>query len=560
MGGDVLKFWSEYHKKNFAESVQDLARKYSIPIDYNPEAQIKEKRNSLQFQMHELAAQYYLDKLLASSEAQHCRDYLNSRAISTESIHKFRLGYSPKDKNDWSKLCKLLKDKFKCSDEEILEAGLASRSDKDPSKPVYYDRFRGRLMIAITDERGRVIAFGARALLNPDTATEPSPKYLNSPDSEIYHKGEHLFGLNLAKEAIHKENAAIVTEGYFDTISLHQAGIFNVVANLGTALTLKQARLLCKFSDSKRIYLCFDTDKAGEDATERAIETIVEASSGTEAEIRILRVLQGKDPDELIRQEGSEAFRALIQEAPLILDYQIDKILNGMSNASPKAKSQALSKLSKYIRHIKNKIEEAEYVRIIANRLGLNDEAALREQLNIELNRNPYQAIDTKTAPRKSATRLPNSLKACEQELLVLCIYSRDLIQKFLKTELTLISPEHQSILDAIVDLSFENPSLEDIDSKFQELQQRLSSRPELSSYLSDLGMSLDLEKLKASPELRFQGTLLRLKKEKLKLELEDINSKIKELSSNSSTNTNEEWNELDLAKKRIKLELERCR
>ncbi len=562
-GGDVLKFWSEYHKKSFAESIQDLARRYGIPLDYNPESKARDEKSSLAIKMHELAADYYVDKLLGSQEAQHCRDYLNTRGITTETIHKFKIGYSPSDKQDWAKLTHHLKDKFTVSDEQCFEAGLTSRSDKDPAKPIYYDRFRGRLMVAIRDERGKVIAFGARALVNPETGTEPSPKYLNSSDSEIYTKGDHLYALDLAREAIHKEDAAIVVEGYFDVISLHQAGITNVVANQGTALTQKQAKLLCKHTESKRIYLCFDTDKAGEDATERAIETIMQVSAGVGAEIRIIRVSGGKDPDELVRQGGADAFRELVKSAPLIFDYQINRIIAEAKDSSPQSKSRCITKIAKYLSFIKNKVEQSEYIRLIAGKLDLQDESALREQFKDEMDTNPYKRAENlkpAIARNKHIMYLPKSLSSTERELLMICLINRKLLEDFLASAQTLVSTEHQTILDALVDVSFENPDLNDVDAKFRELQNKLSDKQELSKILTDLGMALDDEVRKPSDELRFADAVKRLNREKLKLELEQINIEITDLSKSNDTAKEQLWDALDHKKKKLKQELERCR
>ncbi len=558
-GGDVLKFWSEYHKKTFAESIKDLALRYGIPLEFDPDSKAKDEQSSLHIKMHELAAEYYLSKLQGSLEAQHCRDYLNNRKITTETIIKFKLGYSPADKQDWSKLLRHLKESLNCSDEEVLKAGLASKSDKDPNKIVYYDRFRGRLMIPIRDERGRVIAFGARALTNPETGTEPSPKYLNSSDTDIYTKGEHLFGLDQAREAIRKEDAAIVVEGYFDAISLYQAGITNVVANQGTALTQRQAKLLCKYSDSKRVYLCFDTDKAGEEATERAIETIVQISSGSSIELRIIRVTNGKDPDELVSNEGAEAFRELVKKAPLIFDYQLAKILESLDpkNASPQEKSKAITKLAKYLGYIKNKVEQSEYIKQIAAKLELSDEAALRAQLNIEFGSNPYKNLQRPEAspPQKTKhlTSLPLKLKAAEFELLVLCLCYKDLLEDFLSSGQSLVSQESQEILDALTDISFENPNLQNTDEKFLELQKKLSHKIELNKALSDIGMATDMESSKANHKERFISATHRLKAEKLLLELSEINAEILSLGHEDE----EKWKELNLVKARIRANIE---
>lgn len=565
-GGDVFKFWSEYHQKTFAETLQELAQRYGIELELSPEAKARSQEFNLKVRLHEAAADYYKQKLLASKDAEHCRNYLKGRGITTETIEKFRLGYSPTEKNDWSKLIKHLKENFQVSEKQILEAGLASVSTKNPDEPKYFDKFRGRLMIPIADERGRAIAFGARALKDPITGEEAMPKYLNSADTDIYHKGEHLYGLNLAKESIRKKDAAIVVEGYFDAISLWQAGISNVVANQGTALTNKQARLLSKYSDSKRIYLCFDTDAAGETASERAFNTIMEASKGLDTELRIIHPEEAKDPDELIREKGVAAFEELISEAPLLVDFQIKKVLSRTNLQDPVEKRRAVKEICQYIAKIDNKLEQASYLKKLAHEMDLETEIdLLRGELKQQQgSSNPYQELQ-QSRPRQSRTSFgakiftPPALVAAEKELLLVCLQNRKLLEEFLAEGYSLISERNQKILEALIDISFENPELNDIDEKFRLLQSRLVDNSDFSTELSDLGMELEIDINKAPAAERFSDIVRRLNREKLNLRMKEITKLIKEVENDTSSEANQKWADLERERLEINKQLQRC-
>lgn len=568
-GGDIFKFWSEYHKKDFKETLKDLANKYGIAMDFSPEAQARDKEKNIKIKMHELAAEYYMNKLLASNEAQHCREYLEARAISTATIQKFKLGYSPADPKDWAKLCKYLQEKISSIvEEDIVAAGLANRSEKTGS---YFDRFRGRLMIPVCDERGRAIAFGARALKDPSTGEEPNPKYLNSADTDIYIKGNNLYGMHLAKEFIRKEDTVIVVEGYFDLISAFQAGICNIVANQGTALTQNQAKLLTKFSDSKRVHLCFDSDPAGEKATERGVETIMQVTYGIDSEIRIIRIPEGKDLDDFIRSGHINEFKELVKTAPLLIDYEIDKHIKSVDMNSPQSKSKAINQIAKTLRFVKNKVVLTEYVRNIAQRLDI-DEIALKTEIRAAINQenrasNPYE----KAAPQKPSTSNNNNRKVSghmiyvedaiyntEQEFLTLAILNKTVLEEFLANDHKLITDNHKDILDALIEVSFENPDIDDADIKFQLLTDKLSSRHELSSELADLGLELEQENLKSEVKLRYTDIVRRLRKYELKFEIDKVIAEIKDLERENNQDAQTKWLELQKVKQSLVVQLQK--
>jgi DNA primase len=573
VGGDIFKFWSEYHKKDFKQSVKDLAEKYGIALTYSEEKDDQEFNKKIR--MHELAAKFYTVKLFADRDAEHCRNYLAERNIGTATINEFRLGYAPADKNDWAKLITHLKENLEVTEDEIVEAGLAAKSEKSGK---YYDRFRGRLMIPIMDERARTIAFGARALKDPESGKEPDPKYLNSQETQIYHKGDHLYAMNLAKDAIRKLDGVIVVEGYFDAIAAHQAGIKNVVANQGTALTAKQAKLLTKYSESKRIYLCFDSDKAGEQATERAIEVIMGLTRNLGAELRIIRVPSGKDPDELIRFAGADVFKETVAKAPLLMDYQIEKITaEAMRNPNPQTKALAVKGLAKYFSYLNSKIELAEYIKISSAKLKVNENIMFVEiqkgldALERGLQENPYEqeipvSIKNRTDKRTRNINghmiyVPDSLYATEQEILALMLEDKSVLEDFLADDNALITEAHQAFLTALTDISFENPDLKDVNAKYRLLQNYFDAYPEYSSQLADIAVELDKQESKAGDlMLRYRDLLRKLQKHNISSQMERIISEIKDLEASDNADLSQKWIELQKQKQELVGKLQKIR
>jgi DNA primase len=558
-GGDIFKFWSDYYQKDFKETLKELAQKYGVELVNSSQNKEEIEHYNLQIRMHELAAKYYNDQLLGSEQALLVRIYLENRKISTNTISEYKLGYSPADPENWGKLITLLKDKLNVTEPQIVEAGLALQSEKNSR---YFDRFRGRLMIPIRDERGRVIAFGARLI--PGMDNDNGPKYLNSPDTQTYHKGETLFGIDLAKEFIRKEDAVIIVEGYFDQIALYQAGIKNALANQGTALTAKQVKTMSKFTSSKRIYLCFDSDSAGDKASDRAAEIIAQVLGGYQHETRILQIPEVKDADEFIQKNGNEKFRDLLKQAPLLIDYKIQQSIQTVDLNSPQSKAKAIKDLSKYLNYITNKIELSEYTRIIASKLQI-EETALAGQLETELasqssHDNPYQDSSKTQAPniiRKQNNGhimyAEKALYAAEQEVIILALNERKLLEEFLKQESQLITETHRKILDALIDISFENPDINNPEVKFALVANRLSSEFDLSKAIADIGVKLETRINNDDNEERYHESISKLNIHRVEQELSLI--KKEQLTLNDA---DPKWEDLERNKRELEKEKQR--
>ncbi|MDB9413572.1 DNA primase [Microcystis aeruginosa] len=321
-GGNGIKFFMEVGKQSFGEVVFELARRYQIPIKTLAveQRQELEQQLSLKEQLYEImaVAVSFYQHALSQPQGEKALDYLKvQRQLTAETITTFQLGYSPEG---WETLYRYLVEQKRYPVALVEQAGLIKARQNGSG---YYDQFRDRLMIPIFDSQGRAIAFGSRSLGNEQ------PKYLNSPDTPLFEKGKTLFALDRAKQAIIHQDLAIVVEGYFDAIALHAAGITNVVACLGTALSQEQIKLLLRYSESKQIIFNFDADQAGIKATQRAIEEINSLVYSGQVNLKILNLPDGKDADEFLksRADGVNIYQELIEKSPFWIDWQISQML-----------------------------------------------------------------------------------------------------------------------------------------------------------------------------------------------------------------------------------------
>lgn len=309
-GGDVFKFLMLYEKYSFPEAVQALAERAHIPIptDQAPQAQTTQQglsKNDL-IKVTSFAAEFF-HRQLRTPEGKNALDYAYKRGFNDEAIDRFCLGYSP---DSWETLLRAAQARG-FSEEQIVEAGLAIRRENNSG---CYDRFRNRLMFPILDVAANVIAFGGRAL-----ASEERAKYLNSPETILFDKSSQLFGLNWARQEIVSSGTAVVVEGYLDVLMPMQAGVGNLVATLGTALTDRHVRLLSRYA--KEAVLIFDADQAGAMAAERALEIFL----AQQLHVRVATIPEGKDPCDYCLAEGPDAIKSLIEKAPDALQYVWDQ-------------------------------------------------------------------------------------------------------------------------------------------------------------------------------------------------------------------------------------------
>ena len=383
-GGDAITFIMKTQNKEFIEVIREYAEKLGLEL---PKTFHKSESKELKDEMIRAcakAAEFYNLRLLMDKEPEtlHVLDYLKNRGITKEIIEKYTLGIAPKA---YAMFYKKFRHDF--SEEVMEKAGLIIKTREGE----YIDRFRNRAIIPIRNEFGEYVAFGARAV-----EKDQMPKYLNSSDSLIYNKSKILYGLYTAKDAIKNEDSVVLMEGYFDVISAQAHGIENAVASCGTALTPDHIKLLSRYTPSRKIYLSFDTDSAGQKATNRNAALIKEAFSGLgnikqfdesyistsndkySCEIRVIAPPEGKDPDEFIRSVGAESYKEYMKHAPLLIDFQLNNILKEKPK-TPIEKTKVVKEIIPLLMEIQNKIIQAEYVKMVSDALSVDEKALLSE-------------------------------------------------------------------------------------------------------------------------------------------------------------------------------------
>jgi len=381
-GGNAIKFLMELQRQSFSDVVLELARKYQLPVETldGPQQERLRKQLSRREQLQKvlsLASGWFRSQLRAPEGAAALAYLRQQRRLSDTTLEAFELGFAP---DRWDGLLQHLRQVHGLGPELLEAAGLVvpRKGAVAQDGRGYYDRFRGRVMVPIKDRQGRVIGFGGRSLDGAE------PKYLNSPETEVFEKGKNLFGLDRAADAIRRDDRAVVVEGYFDVIALHAAGITNAVAALGTALSSQQITQLCRCTDSRRLILNFDADGAGVRAAQRAIGEVEQLALQGQLELRVLHLPAGKDPDEYLRQHGAGEYRALLDASPLWLDWQIEQVLSGRDLARADQFQQAVSALVELLGKLPQSAVRSHYLQRVAERLS-GGQARLSLQLEDDL-------------------------------------------------------------------------------------------------------------------------------------------------------------------------------
>ena len=379
VGGNVFTFLMKIEGVNFVEAVQSLAERANIqlPTIENSMDSAKEELKAKVYKVNEFTATFYHENLY-KPEAKEAQEYIKGRKLTNETLKSFRIGFSGK----FDELYRELK-KAGFNEPEILESGLVNRNDNG----TYIDRYRNRLMFPICDARRRVIAFGGRVL------DDSKPKYINSPENIVYSKGRNLFGLNVAKKSKETKEKLLIVEGYMDVISLHQRGIPNVVAPLGTALTQQQGWLLRK--NTEQIILSFDADEAGLQAKIRALDILQNMG----CDIRVLQINGAKDPDEYIIQYGNARFQNLIEKALSVIEFKVKVLKQHLNLESTNDKIKFLNEIAKLISKVDNNIEKEIYIEKIAKEYDISKEAIYAEVNKLSYTGNKGEKILDKPKP-----------------------------------------------------------------------------------------------------------------------------------------------------------------
>ena len=382
-GGDVFFFYMEYHKVSFVDALEELARRAGIRLEPRREKRPRgeEEAHHRAVALNRSVSLFYSEMLLKNPTAEQARRYLAGRGVDSAMIDRFAIGYAPKA---WDGLLKRLR-RNSASLETAVTLGLVQPRKSGQG---HYDRFRNRIMFPITGSSGQIVGFGGRAL------DDDGPKYMNSPESFLYHKSTNLYGLEQALPSIREKDEAVLVEGYMDLIALHQAGFTNSVAVLGTALTEAQIRLLRR--STANFLLLFDGDDAGRKASFRNLPEFL----ARRVNARGVYLPQGEDPDSLLRKEGATAFSKRLSEASPLLDtFLAEKVRSISGGDSLSGKVEVLRDILPVLRKIPDPIEQQFRIRAMAEKLGI-EETFLREVLS--------KATREKQEPRQEPAGSPS--------------------------------------------------------------------------------------------------------------------------------------------------------
>ena len=404
-GGNVFTFLTRITGTSFPEVVRDLGRKVGIEIQESagqsgPLAAQTARVESL----NQAVVGWFRQNLNDPKLGEEARTYLAGRGMTDATLERFAVGFVS---NEWDGLSKaLMKQGFTAA--ELAIAGLTVAREHASGS---YDRFRGRVMFPITDLRKRVVGFGGRIL------GEGTPKYLNSPDTPLFKKGQTLYALDLAREAVARLKTVIVVEGYFDAVALHQAGLTHTVATLGTALTAEHIQVLRRFAT--KVVLLFDPDQAGVRAALRGLDLFVNSGLG----VKVVTLPGGDDPDTYVRKEGPEAFARLEEQAPSLLDFALEHSLSTAESSTIEGRIRSADDVLRILQKSEHPIEREERIRVVAERLGVNQQRLIERYPAL------VQSEGRRPAPAQSATPISVTFKGVSEE--------RDLVYLLLHGHLT---------------------------------------------------------------------------------------------------------------------------
>jgi DNA primase len=410
-GGDVFKFVMETEGLDFTGALESLADRYGVELEReaeDPRDAARRARRDRLLALLERTAAYYVRVLWESPEAADARVYLAGRGLEEGVLREYRVGYAP---SAWDRVLTASR-RAGYTEEELLASGLATRGRDGRG---VYDRFRRRITFPLCDEKGHVLGFGARTM-----SESSGPKYLNSSDNEVFHKGSMLYGVDLARAAAARAGRVVLVEGYTDAIALRQAGVAEVVGSMGTALTVRQVDALARLAPTT--LFCQDPDAAGQQAVDRSIESLRQANSrrsGRAVEFRIVRLPPGADPADVVQRDGAAAMTDLLARAVSVPEYQVERALAAGDTGTVDGRDQVLAEVAPVIAPLPASILKQELVDRVAGRLGMKESTVEAALLN------PPRAIRRAAPPvngRAPRPAQPDRVEQQERVFLALCI------------------------------------------------------------------------------------------------------------------------------------------
>lgn len=522
-GGDVFKFLMEYKSISFIEAVQEIAEQLGIKIEYDQNISVeKQNEQETYYDINLRAAKYFSDNLLKNIAGEYARDYLTGRKLTEKTMRNFGLGFALPG---WDNFVKFAKE----NDIDLRNTTTLGLTDKKDNGE-YYDKYRNRIIFPIFSTNGRIIAFGGRILDD----SEQAAKYLNSPESIIYHKKRSLYGLYHAKDEIRKLDKVILVEGYMDVIALYQGGVKNVVAASGTSLTEEQAQLLSRFT--KNVVLLFDADAAGIKAALRGIEILLKQ----DFEVKITTLPEGEDPDSFINKYGKDDFNEQILKAQNFLEYQTTQFQEAGMFDDPVKQAEAIREMVKSAALVVDELKRNLLIKTIAKKFGLREKLIESELIKYIAQTNRQQKRSEEIKARKNGNGQPDKLKENTQERdLIKLLFSGE--QHVMEKIINFIQPDEftnpiykrlaeiiyncydhgikspASIIDKIEDESLKRFTL-----SFAISEESISKRWDEVHH--DGGIKIDLNKY-------VDDILKRYKLQKINEQIKETNAKISELS-----------------------------
>ncbi len=528
-GGNVFKFLMDYKKISYPEAIEELAHDIGIQLKYEQSQNIeRQSENELLLDFNQEVARLFFDVLYNEPEAQNARDYFASRKLKKATMRSFGLGYAPASRS-------FLTEKYAGNQQKLdmaLTLGLTGKNDNGS----YYDRFSGRIIFPIFSPNGRVIGFGGRIM----EKRENTGKYLNSPESPIYHKGRVLYGLSHAKDEIRKLDWALLVEGYMDLLSLHQNGIKNVIAVSGTALTDEQVALLSRYT--KNVRLLFDADEAGIKASMRSVEILLKRQMN----IKIASLPSGEDPDSYINAHSPDEFMEQLDRAVGFLEFQFGFYKKTGKLDDPVTGTEIIRELLKPVALIDDELQRAMYLNSLSEKFNLRGkllEDELKEIINRNMRTEKQAAIQSapvfvpgtqRTAIKKEEKQFQNPM---EKELIKLLFENEKaiiaLINKYIRDD-EFTYPPHQKFLEIVFSKFHEDEDIS-VSSILDNIQDE-----NLSEYLTSLAfepyaISDEWEKLYPTPSKRESlvraaiDTIVKFKNIQIDQELKGLNEELKE-------------------------------
>jgi len=500
VGGNVVTFVMKQERIDFPEAVQLLARRVGIDIPEENTEQTPGQNFAQQlFDINSLAVSFFHAQLLSAADqvTKSTRKYLKDRQVGLDVAKTCKLGFA---QDSWDSLLNYLRGK-NISLDLMEKAGLIIPRE---NREGYYDRFRNRIVFPIFDARSRCLGFGARAI-NDDQGA----KYINSPETAVYTKGHHLYGFHLSKEAVRQKDSVLVVEGYMDFIIPFQAGVQNIVASLGTALTAEQIRLLRRYTQN--VIILFDADKAGEEATLRSLDLLIEEGM----HVRVATLDSGEDPDSFVRKRGVEEFQNRIHQAVSLFDYKLKILMSRYSYKTVEGKSLICGQILPTIQKFKNAVMKFGYVRQLSQTLSVAEEALL-----LELQKDADSSKEQPIALRPEVS--PDSSRVVELNLLKLMLEEEAQISP-IRNELELsdfLDEKIKAVISRVFEMSDQgvHVTASHLMHSFEDNQilQMLSQL-----MISDNSFVADKEKLR-------RDYIDRIKKDRLKFERQELSHQIR--------------------------------